>query len=167
MGSYLHPVNTIKHVVDRQGGLVIDTKTEEIIIQAVDTPVLASDAQQVITGSHVRSFFLNVQVAASSTAALANVYMLVYGNPGNNIGAGSIPKANLQGVSDFRKMIFHSEMIMTEKNTTAIPRTLFKGVIKIPRKFNRLGFEDVIAIQLYSPGVTYDYCIQCIYKEIR
>ncbi len=163
--NYLRPVNTLKHIVDRQGGLVLDVIQEEIIIHGKDNPVHTTNAQEVTSGSHVKSFFLNIQVAASSTAALANVYMYIYGNPGGNLG--NWPKGNVVGVSDRRKNVFHQEMIMTEKNTTAFPRTLFRGVIKIPRKFARIGLEDEIAIQLYAPGVNYDYCIQCIYKEIR
>ncbi len=160
------PIHSIKHVVDDQGGIVIDTKTFVQLIHAVDAPVLANRDETEV-GSRVNAIFLNVQVAASSTAALANIYMYLYGNPGNNIGVASVPKGNVTGSSDFKKMIFHTEMIMTEKNTTAIPRTLFKGVITIPRKFRRQGIDDTINLLLYSPGVTWDYCVQCIYKEYR
>ncbi len=160
----LHPVNSIKHVRDAQGGLVAGTQVLENIVKSVDAPVLANN-NEVHVGSHVSNIFLNIQVAATGTAALANVYMYIYGNPGNNIA--TVPNGNAIGVSDFKKMVFHQEMIMTEKNTTAFPRTLFKGVIKIPRKFRRIGHDDRIAVALFSPGVTFDYCLQAIYKEIQ
>ncbi len=165
MSKYLHPVNTVKHVIDQQGGLAVDAKTEISIVKGVRSPALAA-VTNVEVGSHVRSIFLNIQVAASSTAALANIYMIIYGNPGANIALGSIPNGNVVGPSDFKKNIFHQEMIMTEKNTTAIPRTLFKGVLKIPRKFQRIGEDDNIQVSLYSPGVTWDFCLQSIYKAI-
>ncbi len=161
----LRPVNSIKHIVDIQGGLIADTSVEEVLIEGVDAPVHTADADHVKVGAKVNGIFLNVQVAATGTSALANVYMFVYGNPGGNIPAGSIPKGNQIGISDFKNMVFHQEMTMTEKNTTAIPRTLFKGVLKLPRKFGRIGTNDQIGISLYSPGITWDYCIQCIYKE--
>ncbi len=164
---YLRPVNTLKHIVDNQGGLVVDTQAIVPLVFGADNPGTGSNPEQVTIGSHVKSIFLNVQVAATSTASIANVYMIVYGNPGNNIPAADIPDGNKTGISDFKKQIFHTEMIMTEKNTTAIPRTLFKGVLKIPRKFNRISAADRIDISLYAPGVTYDYCLTCIYKEIR
>ncbi len=160
------PIHSIKHVLDNQGGLTIDTQTLIALIDTTDNPVLGG-VIDIAVGAHVNSFFLNVQVAATSTASIANVYMFVYGNPGNNIPVGSIPKGNVVGASDFKKQIFHQEMIMTEKNTTAIPRTLFKGVIRIPKKFRRFGHDDTVGIALFSPGVTYDYCLQCIYKEYR
>ncbi len=152
--------------MDIQGGLVAGTQTFVTLADTVDAPVLAQN-DQVATASTINSIFLNVQVAATGTAALANVYMIVYKNPGNNIGASNVPDANAVGVSDFKKLIFHQEMIMTEKNTTAIPRTLFKGVLKLPRHFRRFGYDDVMIVALFAPGVNFDFCVQCIYKEFR
>ncbi len=159
----LRPVNSIKHVVDKQGGLAIDTNVEEIIAIAVDAPVQTS-VSQVVTASTVGSIFLNVQVAATSTASIANVYMYIIKEPGGNL---TLVKGNAVGASDIKKFVLHQEMIMTEKNTTAFPRTLFKGVIRIPPRLKRFGTNDKLVLVLYSPGVTYDYCFQCIYKEFR
>ncbi len=165
MSKYLHPVNTVKHIVDQQGALTVDAKSDVTIVKGVRNPALAN-VKDVEVGSHVRSIFLNIQVAATSTASIPNVYMIIYGNPGGNVPIANIPDGNKVGVSDFKKNIFHQEMIMTEKNTTAIPRTLFKGVLKIPRKFQRIGEDDNIQVSLYSPGVTYEFCLQSIYKNI-
>ncbi len=134
--------------------------------QTVDAPVLANVAE-VGTASTINSIFLNVQVAASGSGALANVYMYVWKNPGSNIAAAQVPNGNVVGTSDLKKLVFHQEMIMTEKNTTAISRTLFKGVLKLPRHMRRMGYNDELRIELFSPGVTFDFCIQCIYKEYR
>ncbi len=166
MSNYLHPVNTVKHVVDFQGGVVAAAKTTVILIQGVEQPTLAGTAG-VNPGAHVRSIFLNIQVAATGTAALANIYMMVYRNVSNAVIAGNIPNANVVGSSDMKKSVFHQEMTMTEKNTTAISRTLFKGVLKIPKHMARIGFDDTINVQLFAPGINFDVCIQCIYKEIR
>ncbi len=160
--SNLRPINSIKHVVDGQGGLVAGTQAFVVLVEGLDAYVLA-DVKGVPTGSKVNSFFINIQVAATGTAALANVYMMIYKNPGSNIGA--IPNANAIGVSDFKKQVFHQEMIMTEKNTTAFPRTLFKGVVMVPKHMRRIAADDEINIALFSPGVTYDYCVQAIYKH--
>ncbi len=159
----LHPVNSLKHIVDIQGGLIADTQVVEDVIKVVENPV-TTVAKDVENGCTVSAIFLNVQVSGTGTGALSNVYMYVMKNPGNNIVN---PQANLVGVSDERRFIIHQEMIMTEKNTTAIPRTLFKGVIKIPRGYKRFGVKDRLQVALFSPGVTYEYCLQCIYKEIR
>jgi len=162
-GSRLHPVNSVKHIVDTQGGLGAGTQQKDVLIKSVDAPV-TGNTSEVLTGAVVNWIFLNVQVAASSTAALANVYMYVLKNPGANFTPSG---PNVIGASDMKKFVIHQEMIMTEKNTTAIPRTLFKGVIKIPGSYRRFGVKDELQLILLSPGVTMDYCHQCIYKEIR
>ncbi len=160
----MRPVKSLKHIVDKQGGLTVGALQAENLVNAVDAPLTASNPDQVEVGSTVNSIFLNVQVSATSTAALANVYMYILKNPGNNL---ALANPNAIGVSDIRKFVIHQEMTMTEKNTTAIPRTLFKGVIKLPRGYRRFGVNDRLQVVLLSPGVTYDYCVQCIYKEYQ
>ncbi len=162
--SGLRPINSIKHIVDKQLALGVDTKSDEILVNAQDSPLVETTSSDITVGSTVNSIFLNVQCSATSTAAIANVYMYVMKNPGNNL---TEVNGNVVGVSDIRKFVIHQEMIMTEKNTTAIPRTLFKGVIKIPRGYRRFGVKDRLVLSLYSPGVTYEICFQCIYKEFK
>ncbi len=164
--NYLRPINTMKHVVDAQRGVGLGVRDIVLLIDGTPNPVLAN-VEDCEPGSHVKSFFLNVQVAASSTAALANIYFIAYKNPGNNVTVAGIPDANAVGSSDFKRNVFHQEMIMTEKNTTAIARTMFRGVIRIPRHMQRIGQDDTINLQFFSPGVNFDVCTQCIYKEIR
>ncbi len=159
----LRPVQSLKHIVDTQGGLTVGTVAVNTLVKSVDAPALAN-AEQVQTGSTVGSIFLNVQVASTSTAALSNVYMAVYKNPSNTVG--TIDPQTV-GTNEDKRFVIHQEMIMTEKNTTAIPRTLFKGVIRIPRGYKRFGYSDQLKITLKSPGITYDFCFQCIFKEFR
>ncbi len=158
----LRPINSVKHVIDRQGGLIAGTQVLETMMDGKDQYLL-SDDDGIPTGSKVNGLFLNIQVAATATSGLPNVYMMIYKNPGNNIA--TIPDANVIGVSDFKKQVFHQDMTMTEKNTTAIPRSLFKGVLKIPRHMQRMAAGDKVVIALLAPGTSYDYCIQAIYKH--
>ena len=165
-GSNLRPVHSIKHIIDFSGQTVAAAKTTVDLAQTVDAPVITNPTENE-TGCRINALFLNVQVSAIETTALANIYMIVYKNPGSNIAIAQVPNANNTGISDFKKQIFHTEMIMTEKNTTAIPRTLFKGVLMIPKHFRRQGPNDEIVIQLFSPGIDFEFCVECIYKEFR
>ena len=169
-GLALRPVNTLKHVIDNQqviaAGTAIDIQLVKTVENAESTVAIDCDV-----GSHVRSIFLNIQVINSvdPTGLVPNVYMYVFGNPGDNIAPGFIPPVNGVGISDFRKQVFHQEMAMMSDANDSIPITLFKGVIKIPRKFSRLGVNDVINVRIGSPtgGAEVTACVQCIYKEIR
>ncbi len=159
----IRPVQSIKHIVDTQGGLLVGTRQNIPLIEANDAPVVANRTQ-VITGSTVNAIYLRVEVYATSTAALANCYMHVMKNPGGNL---TNVDGNVVGASDIKKFVIHQEMVMLEKNTTGLPRTLFAGVIRIPRGYKRMGTNDALQLVLFTPGVTVDFCVQCIYKEFR
>jgi len=159
----LRPVNSLKHVVDIQGGLVLAVRQVLELVKAVDAPVAANVAE-IETAAVVNSIYLKVECYATSTAALANCYMYVVKNPGDNLASFD---GNVIGASDIKKFVIHQEMVMLEKNTTGLPRTLFKGVIRIPRGYRRFGVKDELQLVLFAPGVNCDFCVQCIYKEYR
>ncbi len=146
-----------------QNAQVAGTQTNSVVITAVDAPVLAN-VTQVETGSRVNSIFLKVEISATSTAALANAYMLVFKNPGGNL---VLPTANTVGSNDNKKFVIHQEMVMIEKNTTSNPRTLFVGVLVIPKGYRRFGINDQLYVSVLTPGVNHEACFQCIYKEYR
>ncbi len=159
----LRPINRIKHVFDEQGGIAAGSGINAFPLITVDAPVLANP-QQVETGSTVNGIFLTVEVNATSSAALANVYFYIAKNPGNNL---SLPEANVVGTDDNKRFVFHQEMVMLQQVTNSNPRTLFKGVIGIPRHFRRNGPADRLNIRIFTPGVAVNYCIQAHYKEFR
>ncbi len=162
-GNQLRPVNRIKHVIDSQGGAVLGVITTVNLALAVDAPVLTNQAD-VQTGSTINGIFLVVEVYGTTSGALSNVYMSLGKNPG---GLVSLPQPNLVGVSDAKKYIIHQEMVMLQKVTNSNPRTLFKGVIAIPRGYRRNGPDDRWQLSLFAPGVNFDFCIQAHYKEYR
>ncbi len=159
----MRPVHRIKHVVDIQAGVLLGVTSTQTLVNAVDAPVLAS-VDQVETGCTVNGIFLTVEVYATSSGALSNAYMIVYKNPGGNIPA-IVP--NVVGADDDKRYVIHQEMVMLQKVTPSNPRTLFKGVIAIPRGLRRFGINDLLRVAILSPGVNLDFCIQCIYKEFR
>ncbi len=160
----MRPIQSLKHIVDIQGALTAGAQTLNFIADTVDNPVTTVSPQQVATASTVNSFFLNVQVAAAEAIALANVYMAVWKNPGNNL---TMPQANLVGISDNRRHVIHQDMMMLQKNVAGIPRTLFKGVIRIPKHMRRFGIDDSLVLALFSPGNDMEFCMQAIYKEYQ
>ncbi len=159
----LRPINRIKHVFDVQAGLVAGTTSVDIPIQATDTPTLGA-TNSVETGSKVHAIYLKVEVNATTSAALPNCYLIVFKNPGGNL---TRPVPNVVGASDNKKYVIHQEMVMLQQQDGSNPRTLFNGVISIPRGYQRNGPNDLLSIHLLAPGVTINYCIQCHYKEFR
>ncbi len=162
-GNRLRPVNRIKHVVDSQLGILLGVQQDSTIIRARDAPVLAVPAE-VITGSTVNGIYLKVECYATTAGALANVYMSVFKNPGLNLTS---PAPNAVGITDEKKYVIHQEMIMLEQSVNGNPRTLFNGVIVIPRGYKRFGPNDALILSFLSPGVNINLCFQCHYKEFR
>ncbi len=159
----LRPIHRIKHVVDVQNGLTAGTVATENIINAKDAPVLANTIE-VETGSKVYSIFLIVEVLATSSAGLPNCYLTVAKNPGGNL---TLPAPNVVGASDNKRFVIHQEMVMLQGQSGSNPRTLFKGVIKIPGDYSRFGPNDFLTLKILAPGVNLSYCLQVHYKEFR
>ncbi len=95
--------------------------------------------------------------------------MAVAKNPGNE---HVIANPSSIGDSDLRRYVMHQEMTMVTAftaNASTFPRTMFVGVIKIPRGFKRFGINDrlLVSFALDDGELTaiVNCCVQCIYKE--
>ncbi len=161
----IRPVNRIKHVVDRQSAVAGGTVENTLLVQTLDTPTIA-DTDGCETGSKVNGIYLRVECVntEATQGVLPNVYMFVGKNPGGNL---TLPNPNVVGASSNKKYVIHQEMLMLQKQTGSNPRTLFNGVIMIPKLYRRNGPGDQLLFSILSPGVDIDYCVQCHYKEFR
>ncbi len=95
--------------------------------------------------------------------------MILMKNPGNNL---AIPYPSQVGASDSKKYVIHQEMLMqtgVSADANSFPRTMFKGVIKIPGNYRRMGINDRLAfsfaLDTAETTASVSVCVQCIYKE--
>ncbi len=149
--------------MDKQTSTTAGTAINTNIVSTLDTPTLA-DTDGVETGASVNAIYAKVEVIATSSAAISNVYMIV----GKSV-AGDIvlPAANAVGASDNKRFVIHQEMVMLQKQDGSNPRTLFNGVIVFPKGMRRCAPNDVWQLNILSPGVNIDACMQIHYKEFR
>ncbi len=159
----LRPINRIKHVFDQQIGIALGVQQQINLATAVDDPV-TTDQDEVATGSTINGIYLHVEYYATTAGALANCYMAVAKSPANDI---VFPNVNQVGTSDVKRFVIHQEMVMLEKKINGNPRTLFNGVIVIPKGYRRMAPNDVLKLLLFSPGLNVDVCLQAHYKEFR
>ncbi len=169
----IRPVQSIKHVVD--------TATTAVPAGLVSTvPIIISNddpsndlVTQVQTGSTVNSFYLRIEMLHNSGTwvTVPRLYMSIQKNPGNNLN--TVYPANV-GPSDNKKWIIHQEMMMTTgiaADDNSFPRTMFQGVIKIPRGYKRNGTADRMninfSLDVMETTATVTVCVQCIYREYR
>ncbi len=164
--SSLRPIHRIKHIIDSSQTLTAAGTGKVVLIVGVDAPVLANE-NEVETGSKVNGIFLNVQCAGNEAdvGQIPNAYMAVYKNPSNLIPASLNPES--LGDDPNKKLVIHQEMIMNENSANGVPRTLFKGVIVIPKGMRRFGINDELVLVFRSPAQNLVICTQCIYKEFR
>ncbi len=159
----VRPIHRIKHVVDNQGALTSPTILSTLVANAVDTPVTSS-VTQVEVGSKINGIYLRVEIAGNETGAIPNCYLIVYKNPGGNL---TMPSPNAVGSDDNKKWVIHQEMLMLQNLPNGNPRSLFNGVIVIPKGMRRMGVNDTIRFDVFSPNVNLFVCSQSIYKEFR
>ncbi len=169
----MRPVQSIKHIVDTDGLISLAVQSVTPIVNTVRNPDYAANPADVEIGSTVSSIYLRVEATGVIAAAgIDNIYMAVVKNPA---GALSFPKGNQMGGDDNRRWILHQEMLMLAPfeatGTTGFPRTLFKGVIRIPRGMKRNALEDQLQVLLSHRGgetsQTTRFCLECIYKEFN
>ncbi len=162
----LHPVQRIKHVVDSSATLAGGSVLNQVLVTAVDAPVIANTSE-VITGSAINGIYLKIEVAsneAQDVGAVPNVYLAVFKNPGNNL---SMPLPNAVGPNDNKRFFIHQEMIMIDNKLGGNPRVLFNGVIAIPKGYRRFGPNDRLVASILSPAINIAVCFQCHFKEFR
>ncbi len=161
----LRPVMSQKHVVDAEGSQVTTQSTVDLV-EVVDNPTVAA-TNEVPVGSTVNSIYLRVEALHAAGAGRPNFYIYVMKNPGANL---SLPQANSVGGSDEKRFIIHQEMVMLSGDAgNGLPRTIFAGVIRIPRGYKRFGIKDKLQLALRggTSSMTYDFCVQCIYKNFK
>ncbi len=166
-GMALRPIHRIKHVIDFSGTLAKATQIETVLIQSVDAPVIATP-QQNETGSKVNGIYLRVEVGSNDVAdpgIIPQVYLSVFKKPANLI---TTPSISIMGQSPLKKYSIHQEMVMLENTGQGgNSKTLFNGVVKIPKGYIRNGPDDRLVVVLLSPQLDISFCIQCHYKEFR
>ncbi len=162
-GNSLRPVNRIKHVIDSQQAGAAGTQIAVSLIDTEDAPDIA-DTDSVQTGSTVNAIYLKAEAVNLTASVLPNIYMFVFKNPSSALTA---PEGNVVGSSDLKKYVIHQEMTMIQRAANSNPRTLFNGVIVIPKGYRRNGPDDNMSVLYFSPGIAFEVCTQCHYKEFR
>jgi len=163
----LRPINRIKHVFDSSATIAAAGIGNFPIAIATDTPTLAGIGD-VETAAKINGFYIRIEVASNEAinlGAIPNYYFILFKNVGGNLVA---PAANQVGSNDNKRFVIHQEMTMIEnKGQGSNARTLFNGVIVIPKGYRRMGPNDKWELITLCPALDTAVCIQVHYKEFR
>lgn len=161
------PINRIKHVVDSSATIAGAAVQGFGIALATDTPTLGSTTS-VETGAKINGFYIRLEVASNeaiSAGAIPNAYMYVWKNTGGNL---TRPAPNAVGANDNKRFVIHQEMTMIEnKGQGSNARTIFNGVVVVPKGMRRMGPNDLWEIATLVPALDTAQCLQVHYKEFR
>ncbi len=171
----LRPIDSVKHIVETSGILAASTNTVLMdIIKGADTYTLAQ-VEEVPTGARVNSFFFSAFFIAeggevANEVPLVDWYLIK--NSGNTFGtvftATTHPTPGTTGTHVNKRFIIHTEKGLTgggEVSLAGVPM-IFKGVIRIPRMFQRVGQDDKLSLAARSNFAT-KFCLQAIYKHYK
>ncbi len=168
------PPLRIKHVVDTSTGIVATTNSvAQPITDGVDAYTLA-DVNGCPTGSTVKGFYLSFYAISEGGEVASEIplvdWYIIY-NPGGAFGttfdANNLPTPGVTGSHKNKRFIIHEEKGLAgggDASLAGVPM-VFKGVVGIPRKWQRVGQDDTIQFCLRTNFNT-KFCIKTVYHHI-
>ncbi len=164
----LSPINSTKHVVDVSGQLASAATSISTFAATVDQPSTPFNPSEVNLGAHVYGFFITLFVIGSTGAPLNGPidWYIAKARTGQNITT-DFPEPGATGVSALRNQIIHEEKgLAGSGDGTAMA---FKGVVKVPKAYQRCRSGDTWFIKLKSADGTNnaEFCIKIIHKSFR
>ncbi len=121
-------------------------------------------ANSVVNGCKIYRIWLELWAygqTAGATNDIIDIYLMK--NPGNNL---TPPNPGTVGTSNEKKFVFKTwKGLMGVKSLGGTPYA-WKGWIKIPKVYQRMGTDDRLVLIARSPTIG-DFCFSCTYKWFR
>ncbi len=154
-------INSEKHVVDNTVAMTT-TNVVELLAKAVTAPsnTVVTDCHR---GGQIKAIWLSFDFYGLGTSGLnvvGSVYLMK--NPGDNL---TPPGALAVGSSNEKKFIIRQWTAMIMRNQEGNPPYHWEGWIKIPKRYQRMGTDDVWNLVFGLNQATGHGFFNCIYKE--
>ncbi len=160
-------IDSNKNSISRLDGIAAATKTEIDIALTVDAAANAS-AAQVTRGCKIFKFWMEMWVEGTADITLGTTYSFdgyIMKNPGDNLTS---PTPGTQGTSNEKKFIFKTwKGLITNVRTNGDPFYMWKGWVKVPKIYQRMGADDTLTLVVISTGGAMLLCTQFIYKWFK
>ncbi len=154
-------INSEKHVHDFSDGTSTTIATE-IFAKAVTAPsnTVAIDCHR---GGTIKAVWISLDFCGlAATGVLQNTLVYMMKNPGNNL---TPPGTGAVGTSNEKKFVFKQWSQMTMRNQDGNPPYHWEGWVKIPKRYQRMGTDDVLSITYGTTTSTGHIFANFIYKE--
>ncbi len=142
-------------------GVAAGVTTEVTVAAAVNDYV--GGATEVPIGARIKSVYLFVQMISTTGTSNHDWYFMK--RPGINSSVAP-PTPGTIGGNKARKFVLHEEKgIPGNAGDGAYPLT-FKGVIKIPKQYQRMGEDDDLMVIMRAVDIS-NACVKCIYRWVQ
>ncbi len=154
-------INSEKHIVDFVVGLTT-TNLVSLVAKAVTAPsnTIDTDCHR---GGHIKAIWVSIDFCGlGASGANDRVMAYLIKNPGDNL---TPPGVFAVGTSNEKKFVFKMWTYMAMRNQDGNPPYHWEGWVKIPKRYQRMGTDDVFSIVWAISNNTGHGYANCIYKE--
>ncbi len=156
-------INSIKniHLATDSTGTSPLNKT---FAKAVNTP-LSTNSSDVSNGCIIKAVYVIVDVCGlAATGVLQITDFYIFKNPRANL---SPPSPNSVGTSNEKKFVFKQWRAMTMRNQDGNVPFHWEGWLKIPKRYQRMGTDDLLTIVYQTSTAAGHISMSFIYKWYR
>ncbi len=157
LGNIVNSTKNVVYIEDAIG----TTKTNQILINAVDAATLASSIE-VTRGCNIKAVWVSLDFCGlAATGVLQSTTVYLMKNPGANL---TTPTPRSEGTSNEKKFIFKTWNQMTMRNQDGNPPYHWEGWIKIPKRYQRFGAADQLVMTFVCTTAAGHFSVMALYK---
>ncbi len=159
----LNVVNSIKNI-HLANGSTGTTQQAIVFAKAVNTP-LSTNSSDVSNGCMIKAVYCTVDVCGlAATGVLQFTDMYIIKNPGANL---TVPDPDSVGTSNEKKFVIKQWRAMTMRNQDGNVPYHWEGWLKLPRRYWRMGTDDLWTIVFQTNTAAGHFSCSFIYKWFR
>ncbi len=166
VGMPRNKITSVKHVIDSEGQLTGGAVSITEIAKVVTARSATFNPLESVIGESIYGIFLSIFIIGATGAPLnGSINWFIGKSRSGQSSVTNFPDPGNTGTSNVRNQIFHEEKgLAGSGDGTAMA---FKGVIKVPKGFQRMREGDSMFIKINSQDGTNDaqFCIKAIYKS--
>ncbi len=154
-------INSVTHRVDVSAGTTTANLVSDVA-KAVNSPsnTVPTDCRH---GATIKAIWVSLDYCGLGTSGTRqNTFVYMFKNPGANL---TPPGAFAIGSSNEKKFVFKTWSSMTMRNQDGNPPYHWEGWVKIPKRYQRMGTDDIIQIVSGTNVETGHIFFSTIYKE--
>ncbi len=155
-----------KNMPNSFAGAATGANTVIVIAQAVDSATNVGPTE-VERGCKIFRIWVELWVYASAAVAVgvtSGIDMYIIKNPGDNL---TVPVPGTVGTSNEKKFVFKTFKGLTGARTEGTPPYTFRGWVKIPKIYQRMGADDKLQLVIRPTGANALVCNNFIYKWFK